>query len=84
MVFSHVFFTAFSGTRFPLSRMDGININGFDLNVETLLADFLLEDSLLSCQNLRIFRKHKNILFRVFRLLETIFSLLISFKGKTS
>ena len=58
--------------------MDGININGFDLNVETLLADFLLEDSLLSCQNLRIFRKHKNILFRVFRLLENVFSLFIA------
>ena len=37
-----------------------------------MFADILLKEGLLSCKHLRIFRKHQNILVRVFRLLETV------------
>ena len=65
-------FIALRGTRFPLMRMDGISC--FDFNAETLLAEIFFEGLFFFAS---IFGFAADILFRVFRLLETFFPLLI-------
>ena len=62
------FFITLRGTRFPLMRMDGIR--GFDFNAETLLAEIFFEGLFFFESFLRF---GADILFRIFRFLETFF-----------